>query len=184
MNRLLVGLVGALLVAQAWSVPAQPSSSTVFPADRKFVRAVAGDSLIGIALGQLAAEKAASATVKHFGQRVASERTAIHESLRKIAEDKGVALPVARDPRRLAQVGQLAQLSGAAFDRAFMQGVLRDHARDVKEFQRHGDRLRDPDIKAWMLRALPGLQDSLRQARDIASTVGAARAEATSDLGS
>ena len=184
MNRLLVGLVGALLVAQAWSVPAQPSSWTMSPADRKLVRAVADDSMIGIALGQLAAEKAVSETVKQFGQRIVSERSAIHESLKKIAGDKGVVLPVARDPRELARVEDLAQLSGAAFDRAYMMGVLRDQARNVKELQRRADRLRDPDVKAWMIRALPGLRDTLRQARDIASALGAARAEAISELGS
>ena len=179
MNRLMIGLVGVLLAAQAWGVAAQQSSSTVSAADRKFVHATAGDNLIDIELGQLAAEKAASATVKQFGRRMVTERTAIHESLKKLAEDKGIAVPVARDPRRLAQIERLSKLSGAMFDRAYMQGILRGRDRDVKEFQRQGDRLRDPDIKAWAIRALPDLQESLRQARDIASAVGAARADAS-----
>jgi putative membrane protein len=175
LNRLIVVLVGALFVAQAWAVAAQQSSG-VAPADQKFVKEIAADSLAEVKLGQLAAEKASDEAVKQFAQRMVKDHSAANNELKKIAEQKGITLPTAPDKRHQSKMDRLAKLSGADFDRAYMRDMLKDHGKDVKELQRRRDKTKDQDLNAWVSKTLPIVRDHLKQAEEIAPTVGAARA--------
>ncbi len=172
-NALIVALVGALVIAQAWGVTAQQAAWSLLPPDRKFINSAAGDDLTEIRLGQLAEEKASNHAVKQFGRRMVADHAAVRDELRKIAEQKGVSLPPAPDKRRQAEIARLSELSGTDFDRTYIQGVVRNHARDVKEFQRRAGKLRDDDVKGWVAWALPTVRDHLQQAEQIATAVGA-----------
>ena len=172
LNRLIIVLVGALFVAQAWAVAAQQSSSSVPAADRKFVNEVAGDNLAEIQLGQLAVQKASNDSVKQFGQRMVTDHTAASDELKKVAEQKGITMPTAPDKRHQARIDRLSKLSGADFDRAYMRDMIKDHQKDAKELQRRGERIKDQDINAWVSKTLPTVRAHLKQAQDIAPTVG------------
>jgi putative membrane protein len=172
LNRLIVVLVGALFVAQAWAVAAQQSSTSVSAVDRKFVSEVAGANLAEVQLGQLAAQKASDDTVKQFAQRMVKDHGAANDELKKIADQKGMTLPTAPDKRHQAKMDRLSKLSGADFDRAYMRDMVKDHGKDVKELQRRRDKTKGPDINAWVSKTLPTVRDHLKQAEEIAPTVG------------
>jgi putative membrane protein len=173
LNRLIVLLVGALFVAQAWAVAAQQSSTSVPRGDRKFVRQVAADNLAEVQLGELATAKASNDNVKQFARRIVTDHGAANDELKRIADQKGVALPAAPDTRHQARMDRLSKLSGADFDRAYMRDMVKDHGKDMKELQRHRDRTKDPDISAWVSKTMPTIRDHLKQAEEIAPTVGA-----------
>jgi putative membrane protein len=63
-------------------------------------------------------------------------------------------------------------LSGAAFDRAYMNAMLSDHRDDVSEFKREASAGQDPDIKAFASKALPTLEAHLQLAQDTTKAVG------------
>jgi putative membrane protein len=172
-DRLIVVFLGALFVAQAWAVAAQQSSTSVSAADRKFVSEVAADNLTEVQLGQLAAQKATDDAVKRFAQRMVTDHGAANDELKKIADQKGMTLPTALDKRHQAKMDRLSKLSGADFDRAYMRDLVKDHVKDVKELQRRRDKTKDPDINAWVSKTLPAVRDHLKQAEEIAPTVGA-----------
>jgi hypothetical protein len=50
--------------------------------------------------------------------------------------------------------------------------MLRDHRKDVKEFERHVKAVKDPQVQQWAEGTLPLLKQHLRQARQIASSIG------------
>jgi len=50
--------------------------------------------------------------------------------------------------------------------------MLRDHRRDVKEFERHIKAIKNPQVQQWAEGTLPLLKQHLRQAQQIASSIG------------
>jgi putative membrane protein len=67
---------------------------------------------------------------------------------------------------------KLAKLSGAAFDRAYMQAMVADHKKDVNEFRVESKSGKDPEIKAWAAKTLPTLEEHLALAQSTNSVVG------------
>ena len=67
---------------------------------------------------------------------------------------------------------KISQLSGKEFDRAYMTYMLRDHAKDVQEFERGAQALKNPQIQQWAEGTLPVLKQHLQKARQIANSIG------------
>ena len=62
--------------------------------------------------------------------------------------------------------------SPAEFDRAYIAYMLRDHTKDMKEFEEGARTLTDPEVKQWASSALPVLKEHLQKAQTIASSLG------------
>src|SRR5206468_6816160 len=104
-------------------------------ADRKFVMAAGMGGMMEVELGRAATTHAASDAVKQFGQRMVDDHTKGNNDLMQVATQKGITLPTAPDPKHQAEMTKLMSLSGAEFDRAYMKMMVKDHQKDVKEFQ-------------------------------------------------
>lgn len=50
--------------------------------------------------------------------------------------------------------------------------MLRDHRKDVKEFERNVKAIKDPQVLHWAEGTLPLLKEHLRQAQQIAAAIG------------
>lgn len=168
----------AALAALAWltGAPAQAQQDNT----RDFVMKVAHGSLAEVELGQLASQRAQDPAVKQFGQRMVTEHGQAYEELTQLAQSKGMSLPTALSATHAALRDRLASLSGADFDRAYMDEMLKDHVKDVAEFERASQRLEDSDARAWAGKTVPVLRDHLAQARSlhaqVAGTPGAVAA--------
>ena len=72
---------------------------------------------------------------------------------------------------------KLAKLSGAEFDKAYIDMMVKDHKKDVAEFEKESKGAKDSDLKSWASTTLPTLQDHLEDgAGHLDSTVGGKRA--------
>ena len=140
--------------------------------DHTFVMKAAHGGLAEVEMGRLAQERGSSAKVKDFGKRMVDDHTRLNNDLEKVAKDKGITLPTAPDAKETAAKDRLSKLSGAAFDRAYMADMVRDHKEDVAEFQKEADHGGDADIKALASKALPTLQEHLKMAEETSKEVG------------
>ncbi len=136
-------------------------------ADHKFATEAAMGGMMEVELGRVAAQKGASDEVRQFGQRMVDDHTKGNEDLTQVASGKGLALPAAVDEKHQAEMRKLTALSGEAFDRAYVKMMLKDHRKDVGEFQKESARGSDPDIKAFAARTLPTLQGHLQMIQRI-----------------
>ena len=59
---------------------------------------------------------------------------------------------------------KLNGLSGADFDKAYMEAMVKDHRKDVSEFQR-ATNSSNADVKSFASETLPTLQEHLQMAR-------------------
>ena len=147
---------------------AMPSS------DKKFVTEALKGGMAEVELGKLATEKASNDAVKQFGQRMVDDHGKAGEELKKIAQDKGIETPTALDSKHQKLRDRLAKLSGPQFDRAYVDEMVKDHRKDVKEFQREAEKAKDPDVKSFASKTLPTLQDHLKQIESLQTQVKSA----------
>lgn len=73
-----------------------------------------------------------------------------------LATELGAAHRATRD--------KLDSLRGAAFDRAYMDEVRKDHREDLDAFQRQAQSGNDPEVKAFAANTLPTLEEYLTRA--------------------
>jgi putative membrane protein len=160
----LAALAGLLALAP---VLAQSNSkSSLNPYDKKFVWNAAVGGMEEVQLGQLAVQKASNADVKNFGQRMVDDHSKANDQLKSIASQKGVTLPTNLPPDKKKDVNKLSKLSGAAFDREYMSMMVKDHKKDVSEFEKESKQAKDSDLKSFAQSTLPILRDHLKMAED------------------
>jgi putative membrane protein len=63
----------------------------------------------------------------------------------------------------MATKAKLEALSGNAFDKAYIEGMTKDHEEDIKEFNKEASSGRDPDAKVYAATTLPTLEAHLKK---------------------
>jgi len=143
------------------------------PKDTKFAKEAAAGGLMEVTLGELATKNAASQAVKDFGQRMVDDHGKANQQLKELAAQKGISLPTALPAAMRQEHKKLAAASGAAFDRMYMSDMVKDHEKDVKEFEMQATKGTDPALRSFAEQTLPTLREHLDLAKKVAAEVGA-----------
>ena len=151
---------------------AGPGSAKGNHSEQHFMREAAQGGMAEVQLGQLAARQAANADVKNFGQRMVDDHSKANDELNQLAKSEDVTLPTTVDKKATATQQHLAKLSGADFDRAYMEEMVKDHKKDVAAFEHEAAQAQDPDVKQWAAKTLPTLKEHLDLAQKTAEKVG------------
>jgi putative membrane protein len=153
--------------ASSKTAPTQKAGS-----DQTFVMKAARGGMAEVELGKLASDKASNEQVKEFGKKMVDDHGKANDELKSIAQKKNITLPSDLSMKDKALRDRLAKLSGPAFDRAYMQAMLKDHREDVNEFRTESQSGADPDIKQFAAKTLPTLESHLKLAQDDSKAVG------------
>ena len=145
--------------------------SSLSAADKDFVMKAAQGGMAEVTTGQLASSKATNADVKNFGNRMVTDHGKANDELKQLATNKGIALPTETDAEHKKSANDLEKKSGKDFDKAYMTDMVKDHEHDVAEFQKESKSAQDPDLKNWVTKTLPTLQDHLKMAKQTAAKV-------------
>jgi putative membrane protein len=157
----LVAGLGLLTLASGLGAQQTPTSLKLQRTDRNFITKAAAGGRAEVELGQLAQGKASSDAVKQFGQRMVEDHGAANHELMQLAENKGMQLDD-KTPKPDRLLTRLSKLQGAEFDREYVKAMVKDHKQDVAEFQRMHSGAVDPNLKAWVDKTLPTLEDHLK----------------------
>jgi putative membrane protein len=133
----------------------------------------AAGGLAEVQLGRLASQKALRSEVKEFAQMMVTDHTRANDQLMKMAQSKGVTTPPSLKPDHKAAQDHLSKLSGEAFDRAYIQHMVKDHQKDVALFRKQSTGASDAEVKQFASATLPTLQKHLARAQEIEEIVGA-----------
>jgi putative membrane protein len=144
------------------------SSASLSDADKDFMNKAAIGGMFEVNAGQLAATKATNPDVKNFGNRMVTDHGKANDELKSLATNKGVTLPADLDAEHKKEMDDLSAKNGKAFDKAYMTEMVKDHDKDVAEFQKESTAAQDPDLKNWVTKTLPVIQDHDKMAKDIA----------------
>jgi putative membrane protein len=145
-----------------------PSTAALSATDSRFVGHAAEDGLFEVEVARLAAAKASSADVKAFAEMLVADHASANEKLRQIATGHNFALPAALPDARRKEIEQLGKLSGADFDRRFVQTVgIHDHHEDIAAFETASKAAASEDVKNFALSTLPTLKKHLAAAEKL-----------------
>lgn len=160
----------AVFAAFLFSAPvalAQQDAAKVSPADKQFVTEAAAGGMAEVELGKLAAQKATNPDVKRFAERMVQDHSKANKQLTDLANSKGITVPKELDPKHQQTLDSLSKLSGAKFDQAYMDEMLKDHAKDVSDFEKQAKSGKDQEIVDFAANELPTLKDHLDSVKTI-----------------
>ena len=131
--------------------------------DEKFIMDAAKGGMMEVEMGRIAAQKASSADVKSFGQRMVTDHGKANDQLKQIAAQKGVTLPTALPADMRKEMDKVSKLSGAEFDKMYMSHMLKDHHKDISEFEKEASKGADSSVKSFAQTTLPTLREHLNR---------------------
>jgi putative membrane protein len=138
--------------------------------DEKFIKEAVEGGLAEVEIGRLAAQKATSAEVKQFAQRVVDDHGKANVKLSAIAAQKNIATPTEVSGKGKKALDKLSKASAEDFDRTFMKMMVDDHKKGVSDFKKVSDSAADSEVKAFVSETLPTLEDHLRIAQQISDS--------------
>jgi len=159
-------ILGALAVS---GLSGATSDTAISAADSHFAMKAAAGGMAEVKLGELALKNASSQDVKTFAQMMVDDHTKANDKLKQIASKDNINLPTSVEVKDQATYDRLSKLQGAAFDKAYMQDMVKDHKTDVAEFQKEANSGKNPDVKGFASETLPTLQHHLSMAQQTAA---------------
>lgn len=164
-RRILIGLATAAVVAVISTTGTHAAKPDVTPNTEAFLKKAAEEQQAQIALGQLAASQGKNARVKEFGEEMVAAHKKLSRELEDLAATRGIKLPaeLADDDKRTRK--ELSQVSGHAFDRTYLQYILRDHQNYVNRFEGSIQTVEDAEVIRWAHKTLPTLRAHVEEAR-------------------
>ena len=174
------GLTLLLTTLGCWVVLGHQESSPVLSTteavmkDEPFVRAAARGGLSEIKLGKLAMDQGSNEAVKAFGTRMVAEHTKAGDDLKEAAKEENIGLPTDLTAKDQATYDRLSKLSGAEFDQAYAQDMVKDHQQDLRDFQREANHGNDDVVRGFASETVPMIQQHLDQAKEMLKAVSPA----------
>jgi predicted outer membrane protein len=182
--KLLAWFCTLVLFAFASAAGAADDAGKISRADASAMKKLAGANLAEVEGGKLAASKAQNADVKKFGQQMADDHGKMLEDLKKLAEAKGVKLPDSPPASEKGKLKKLEALSPERFDRAYMDDMVKDHQKDVKETDKIASKAKDPDFKQAVQEANAKIKEHLQMAEQVDQSVKGSASRGASTAGS
>jgi putative membrane protein len=139
--------------------------------DYRFAAKAARIDMEEVQAGELAQKSGVNPLVRQFGERMITDHNKLNTGLKKIAADKGAILPTQLTEEQSSALRHLEGLSGAEFDRAFAEAMVKGHTQAVKTFQEASKNVTDTELRTWAQTALPVLQEHLRLAQEMEAAV-------------
>jgi len=137
------------------------------PSDYNFLTtAVQGDQM-EVDLGNLAQQRSSNPQVQQFAQRMVQDHSQANDQLRSILAKNGAAVPENADSKGQKEVDKLKSLSGKPFDKEYMDMMLQDHKKDLKEFDRASHNVENLDLRAFAAKNASVIQGHLDMAENI-----------------
>ena len=143
-------------LALAQESPAGKSSS-LSAKDRTFIHKAAKGGMMEVAMGRLAEQNAQSDDVKSFGKRMVTDHSKANDELKSIAAQKGVKLPSKEPTEKWSS------------DKAYINMMVKDHEKDLAEFQEEASTGTDPDVKKFAEDTAKVVQEHLDLAKQTQS---------------
>ncbi len=163
-----VSVLFAALFAATGAWAAADSTATMLGAkDLAFVKEAAGGGLYEVKAGQLAEKNASDDSVKAFGTQMETDHTKINDDLKAVVQGKNVTFPEKLSGTMARTYLVLSKKTGAAFDKAYMADMVRDHTQDVAAFRRMSKVIQDPALHGFITRTLPIIEMHLAMAKRI-----------------
>lgn len=135
--------------------------------DKKFAQDAWMVNLAEVKLGELAGKQAASDDVKSFASMMVEHHGKAQSDLEVILKDKGMEGAKDLDAKHKALSDKLGKLSGAAFDKAYTDAMIKGHTEALKKFEKEAKGGKDEGLKAYADKTKDVVKSHLDKAAEI-----------------
>jgi putative membrane protein len=157
------------IVAIGMMTSASLFAATLSHGDKKFLDAAAHAGHTEIEGSKLAQSKSSNSDVKSFADEMIKDHTRVGDELDQLAASKDVKVPTEPSLTQKAKLEMLDAYSGANFDKHYAKEIgVSAHEDTVKLFRKASKEAKDPDVKAFAEKTLPGLEHHLEMAKKLA----------------
>jgi putative membrane protein len=139
--------------------------------DTDFAIKAADGGMLEVQLAELALTKASSPKVKEFAQTMITDHSKANDELKSLAQSKNISLPTSLSEENQKDYNDLAEKSGAEFDKAYCEFMVKDHKDDLDKFKKAADDAEDPDLKTWAAGKVPVLEHHLSMAEGMEKAI-------------
>lgn len=155
-------MVGSLFMAPVLLFSCSNDDDNGTPAlstrDRTFMTAASHGNWAEVEMGKLADSISVNDSVNVFAQMMVADHSTAQAELESISNNWAFSLPDTPDSLHLAQQMMLAALSGLAFDTAYINGQIADHAKTITLFEMAVDSSTSPSVRAYAVKYLPKIR--------------------------
>jgi putative membrane protein len=103
--------------------------------DADFLVNAANGGMLEVQLGQLAQTNSRNQRVKDFGAMMIKDHGESAQKLKELAASKNITLPDSIGNRQQKEKERLQKKKGEAFDQAYIDLMVSDHKKDIREFE-------------------------------------------------
>ena len=129
--------------------------STLSSADKAFIKEAAKGGMMEVAMGRVAEKNATNSEVKNFGARMVKDHSKANEDLKAIAKEENVAWPAGKEADKWKS------------DKAYMDAMVKDHEKDLAEFEKEAKNGSDPNLKSFANKTAKTVREHLEMAKEI-----------------
>ncbi len=135
-----------------------------------------------IEAGRLAEQNGSSDQVKEFGRRMVDDHGTLDKQVMDLAQAQGIDLASAKPDKDaqkdMKKVDELRNKTGSSFDKAYMDMMVKDHEKDVKEVksaQKDAQKKNQTELTSLLQQAAPKLQEHLTMAKDVKKSLSSSQ---------
>lgn len=123
--------------------------------DKTFMMNAAKGGHMEVDMGKIAAQNAQNPDVKKFGNRMVTDHSKANSELMTLASEEGVKLPEPKAPGKWKS------------DKDYMDDMVKDHEKDLSEFQDEAKNGTDPDLKKFAEKTSKVIAKHLELAKNV-----------------
>jgi putative membrane protein len=169
------GNPAGMMPAVPQTEPGTPAPGQTNVQDRLFIHLMATGGMAEVDAAKMADAKAGNGPVRDFARRMLQDHGPAHDQLATLARQAQVPLPQRLDPDHVAARAQLESLSGAAFERAYLQNQLIDHQKTVQILEWEIGQGQEAGLQRYAAATLPVVMQHLQMVQAlIGQSTGAA----------
>jgi len=145
----------------------QANTNRLSEADKRFITEAEEDNIKERSLGRIVVEKSTNSDVKHYAQMLVDDHTEALRDLVELMQNAGMSQPSGLPAVKHEAQDRLNGLSEPAFDREYIDLMVRDHEKAVSKFRQEENTAQAESVRAYAKRVLPVLQKHLDRAREL-----------------
>jgi putative membrane protein len=132
---------------------------------RELILTATNDGRLEEEAAKLAESRAQTEPVRQFARMMADHHARANEELARLAKSKDVELPEALDDEAQDKLGGLRDETGRDFDEEYLDLMIDEHQRVIRQLEREAERDDDADVQRWASQTLPTLRSHLDEAK-------------------
>jgi putative membrane protein len=135
-----------------------PDTLKTVAGDAKFATSAAAGGMAEIELSKLAGQKTSNGQIKSFAAMMVTDHSKADDSLKMIAQKENITLPTAMDADHQKKYDDMSKLTGADFDKAYVNAMVDDHKGALSLMQDEAKNGKDPALAAFAGKTAPVVQ--------------------------